>query len=210
MENFMEVIYKLTSPSGKYYIGRTKDYELRMKQHTSRSKTSDEIVLYRAIRKYGWNNFDKEILAETSTTEAVEVEEFFIKKYNAVKNGYNMTYMGCGGDVWEGLRDTDKYREYCELQSKLNSGENNGFFGKSHKEENKINMRHPGYQNGMYGKKQKPESIKKMKEKAKGRFTLDWFIDRYGDKKGTEKYRSRCKALSERKMKRDENGNFIK
>ncbi|MBC8428101.1 MAG: GIY-YIG nuclease family protein, partial [Candidatus Pelagibacter sp.] len=39
MENFMEVIYKLTSPSGKYYIGRTKDYELRMKQHTSRSKT---------------------------------------------------------------------------------------------------------------------------------------------------------------------------
>ncbi|MBC8428066.1 MAG: hypothetical protein H8D94_01195, partial [Candidatus Pelagibacter sp.] len=105
---------------------------------------------------------------------------------------------------------TDKYREYCELQSKLNSGENNGFFGKSHKEENKINMRHPGYQNGMYGKKQKPESIKKMKEKAKGRFTLDWFIDRYGDKKGTEKYRSRCKALSERKMKRDENGNFIK
>ena len=207
----METIYKLTSPSGKYYIGRSKEYDVRMKQHGSRSKTSDEIVLYRAIRKYGWENFDKEIIAEVANNEAVELEEFFIKKYNAVKNGYNMTYKGCGGDIWSGRRDTIEYKEYCELQKELQSGENNGFYGKTHNEETieKLRELSTGYKNGMYGKKHNAETIVELKKKAKGRFSLPWFKDKYGDIEGQVKYDERCAMLRNRNMKKDQYGRFI-
>jgi len=209
MESIMEVIYKLTSPSGKYYIGRSKNYDNRMKQHESRSKTSDEIVLYKAIRKYGWDNFTKEILAEVSNSEAVEIEEFFIEKYNAVTEGYNMTYKGCGGDIWEGRRDTKEYEEYCILKSKQSS-ENNGFKGKRHTLESLKKMSHPDYKNGMFGKNHSESTKGKMKQKAAGRFSLPWYIDRYGKEEGTTKNNNRCKSLSERKLKRDEYGRYVK
>ena len=93
-----------------------------------------------------------------------------------------------GGDVWEGLYDSDKYKVFVKKMSNMSKGE----------------------KNGMYGKKQKPESVEKMKEKAEGRFSLEWFIDRNGITEGTKKYNERCKKLSTRKVKRDENGRFIK
>ncbi len=207
----METIYKLTSPSGKYYIGRSKEYDERMKQHGSRSKTGDEIVLYRAIRKYGWENFDKEIIAEVANNEAVELEEFFIKKYNAVKNGYNMTYKGCGGDIWGGRRDTIEYKEYCELQKELQSGEKNAMYGKTHSEETieKLRELSTGYKNGMFGKKHGQSTIIEMKKKSVGRFSLHWFQDRYGIEEGQVKYDERCEMLRNRKLKKDRYGRFI-
>ena len=65
-----------------------------------------------------------------------------------------------------------------------------------------------GKANGMFGKKHTAEARQKQKEKAKGRFSLPWFIDRYGKVKGTKKYKARCKWLSERKMNRTSSGHF--
>jgi predicted GIY-YIG superfamily endonuclease len=49
------VIYKLTSPSGKIYIGKTRNFIKRCDQHKKKSETQCKYPLYNSIRKYGWN-----------------------------------------------------------------------------------------------------------------------------------------------------------
>jgi len=65
----------------------------------------------------------------------------------------------------------------------------------------------------MHGKVHSGDSIEKMKEKAKGRFTLPWYIERYGEQEGTEKYQARCQSLKNRnyqKFKDPATGRFQK
>lgn len=58
-------IYKLTSPSGKHYIGQTTDIDKRLK-HYKRVDCKTQVKLFRAIEKYGFENFLIEILYETT------------------------------------------------------------------------------------------------------------------------------------------------
>jgi group I intron endonuclease len=185
----MDVIYKISSPKGKVYIGRTDDFNRRMIEHkycayTKKAKNS----LYKAIRKYGWDNMQKEILCEIEPSQSQKLEEEFILAYNSVKKGYNDTYIGSGGDMWVGKRDTKQYMEFVEKQRQDRIGEKNGMFGKTHK----------------------PDTLGKLKEKAKGRFTLDWYKERHGDIEGERLYEERRVWLKSRNLKKDENGRFLK
>lgn len=45
-----------------------------------------------------------------------------------------------------------------------------------------------GEKNGFFNKKHNEETKKVMKEKANGRYSLNWFIHRYGEKEGQIKY----------------------
>ena len=79
----MDIIYKLTSPTNKVYIGRTNNFETRLIQHKHNAiinKKSNS--LYKAIRKYGWDNFKKEIICEVDSKNAQKIEEEFIIAYN--------------------------------------------------------------------------------------------------------------------------------
>ena len=64
----MYLIYKITNKiNNKIYIGLTKTgLELRWKKHlqASFSNRSDNSIFHKAIRKYGIDNFDKEILID--------------------------------------------------------------------------------------------------------------------------------------------------
>ena len=97
------IIYKYTSPSGKSYIGQT------IKTIEQRAKYTGEgyqrcSVFYKAILKYGFENFTKEILEEiTAETkqEAKEkldiLEQFYICKFNTLAPfGYNIRLGGEG------------------------------------------------------------------------------------------------------------------
>ncbi|MEK6881563.1 MAG: GIY-YIG nuclease family protein [Nanoarchaeota archaeon] len=58
----MGVIYCLTSPSGKKYIGQTtREIDKRFEEHCTRKECR---ILYNAIQKHGKDNFKKEILLE--------------------------------------------------------------------------------------------------------------------------------------------------
>jgi hypothetical protein len=58
-------IYKLTSPSGRAYIGFTgQAVSERWRQHVNRSRKGQKHPLYAAIRKYGANAFTVETLEE--------------------------------------------------------------------------------------------------------------------------------------------------
>ena len=83
------VVYCHTSPSGKKYIGMSKNVKRRWEANGRNYKKC--IKFYNAIKKYGWENITHEILEENLTKrEAEKLEEFYIKKFDTVNNGYNM------------------------------------------------------------------------------------------------------------------------
>jgi group I intron endonuclease len=183
----MDKIYKISSPNGKCYIGRTNDLERRLVEHKHcATKKKLPNSLYRAIRKYGWDNMRKEVICEIDSSQSQKIEEELIQAHNSVKKGYNDTYIGSGGDQWYGRRDTTEYMEFIQKMKKINQT------------------------NRMHGKKHSKEAIQKQKEKAKGRFSLDWYIDRNGLEEGTKLYEERRTWLKNRNLNKDKNGRFIK
>lgn len=60
---YMIYLYKLKSPSGSVYIGQTNNFKRRMIDHKCDSNHLDT-PLYRSIRKHGWVNFTKQIIAQ--------------------------------------------------------------------------------------------------------------------------------------------------
>lgn len=88
------------SVNNKCYIGQTKQpILLRWKDHTGVKKTTG--LLYKAIKKYGKQNFTIQCLVENIKTqkELDFLEIDYIAKYNTISpNGYNLTSGGFGGN----------------------------------------------------------------------------------------------------------------
>ena len=73
-------IYLITNKlDGKKYVGQALDIEKRWKRHISDSKKYD-YVIYRAMRKYGIENFSFEVLEECPVDKLDEREIFWINK----------------------------------------------------------------------------------------------------------------------------------
>lgn len=96
----MTGIYKLTNKiNGKCYIGQSVDIKKRLENHMclNGAKYPGQVAynypLYRAMRKYGRENFESEVLENCEVEDLAERELHYIKKYNSVKNGYNQTYL---------------------------------------------------------------------------------------------------------------------
>lgn len=90
-------IYKITNTVNSHcYIGQSRYIETRWKNHkiaaTNPNDRGYEYPLYRAIRKYGIENFTFEILEECSLEKLNEQETYWIQYYKA---DYNQTI---GGD----------------------------------------------------------------------------------------------------------------
>ena len=100
--------------------------------------------LWRAIRKYGIENFEKTILEECYTQKQLNTRErYWIKFYNAQKDPtfYNIAEGGQFGDVWQGLseqkkkeiskkaRERNLKRDYSSYSAKF-SGSKNPCYGK--------------------------------------------------------------------------------
>ena len=94
-------IYKITNKlNGKIYVGQTTRNPIeRFKEH----KHADSII-GKAIRKYGTENFEIDILDECETFDELnECEMFWIAELNCkVPNGYNVTD---GGSYYWGFSD---------------------------------------------------------------------------------------------------------
>lgn len=88
------LIYKHTSPSGKSYIGQTNNIARRNNSHQSSPHCT---AFSLAIKKYGWNSFNHEILIDNlSGEDANDWEKFYIFIENTISpSGYNLQF---GGD----------------------------------------------------------------------------------------------------------------
>ena len=80
--------------NNKVYIGQTNQ------TLTARCKNGEGYIdspkFYNAIQKYGWNNFEHIILEKdiVSVDEADEKERYWIKYYNSIEDGYNISEGG--------------------------------------------------------------------------------------------------------------------
>lgn len=91
-------IYKITNKiNGKSYIGQSIDIVQRWRSHRIKAYNTAEYnyPLYRAIRKYGIENFTFEVIQECSKEQLNELEQYYINYFNTFSDGYNQTL---GGD----------------------------------------------------------------------------------------------------------------
>ena len=91
-------IYKATNRiTGKVYIGFDSNWPNRKNNHLHKHNKLNT-KFYNSIRKHGWNNFVWEIIYQSIDGEHClqTMEPYFIKDYNSLSEGYNMTMGGEG------------------------------------------------------------------------------------------------------------------
>ena len=98
-------IYKITNiVNNKCYIGQTvRPVEKRFQRHFKDAQILDTHFA-RAIRKYGKENFKLEIIDTATTQEELNnKEQYWIRFYNSVEEGYNETdaLNKCGGNTYQ-------------------------------------------------------------------------------------------------------------
>ena len=152
--------------NGKRYVGITSNLKLRWRNGGG---YRPQPYFWRAIQKYGCNNFEHEILLQNETHEyACKAERCLIKHYKT-KNplyGYNLTD---GGDGPRGLIVTEETRQKMSESHK----------GKKLPDEQKkmLSETRIGEKNPYYNKKHSEESRKKMSIAGKGRPKTQKFKD---------------------------------
>lgn len=96
----MGYIYLITNNvNGNKYVGKTElSIEERWEQHIKDSKKEKCEIrpLYRAIRKYGVENFSIKEIDTGQGEELNNKEQYWIQHYDTYKNGYNATLGGDG------------------------------------------------------------------------------------------------------------------
>jgi len=117
------MIYLITNKiNNKQYIGKTsQSLDKRWYQHCKNAEYGLDTYLYRAIRKYGVENFECVYIADGLNDEEV----LLIEQYNPV---YNMTKGGDGGDT----SSSPNYKK--AMMRRDYSGENNPNYGKRGKD----------------------------------------------------------------------------
>lgn len=91
-------VYKITNKiNGKCYIGKSIDIKARFSDHKKPNNLKSHYKIYKAFAKYGIENFSFEILSKCPKEYLGKLEMFFIKHFDSVNNGYNITQGGKGG-----------------------------------------------------------------------------------------------------------------
>lgn len=93
------IIYKATNTiSGKAYIGITENLHKRRIEHKCLANRGFQFHFYKAIRKYGFDSFNWEILEECDDRKSAANREIeLIVEHDTFDNGYNGTKGGDGG-----------------------------------------------------------------------------------------------------------------
>lgn len=139
-------IYKITSPSGKVYIGQSVNIEKRFIRYKNLHCKSQPKI-YSSIKKYGWNKHNFEILLECEVYELNGKERYYQDLYNCI-----------------GI-----YGLNCVLTMQKSKS---GTQSKSTIEKRRLGMlgKHNGNKNPMFGRKIKESSKQLQREKISGQF----------------------------------------
>lgn len=90
---FMIGIYKILSPSGKIYIGQSKDVEKRFYQYKTLN-CKNQKPLYNSFLKYGIEKHKFDIICECEIDELNEKERYYQEIYDVLNiNGLNCSYV---------------------------------------------------------------------------------------------------------------------
>ena len=89
-------IYKITSPTGKVYIGQSKNIKRRFLEYEKIIRVEKQVILYKSFKKYGWENHQFDII-EYCTEENLNCSErFWQDEFDVLgKNGLNCILTKC-------------------------------------------------------------------------------------------------------------------
>jgi group I intron endonuclease len=154
-------VYKITSPTGKVYIGKTTDVKKR-KMYYAYGHCKPQKILYSSIKKYGWDSHKFEIIKEVddiSSLNRAERELILEHKTNLLKypedGGMNLADGGEGNSGPKSIDWKNKMKErwdsieYREKMKKIHKSKEwiekcrNRQLGKKFSEETKQKMREP-------------------------------------------------------------------
>ena len=114
----MSYIYKIINlKNSKIYIGKTNSsIEHRFIEHCKDSKknSTENRPLYKAMNKYGIENFKIELVEQCELEKASEREKYWIEYFGSFKYGYNATL---GGDGKPYLDYDLIYKTYQEVKN---------------------------------------------------------------------------------------------
>lgn len=117
-------IYKITSPSGKIYIGESRNIEKRIYNYKI-NNCKKQIKLYNSIKKYSWESHTFEIIEECDFEDLLCRERFWQDEFDVLgENGLNCKLSSC-----------NEFKQVVSEETKekiglANSGLNNGMYGK--------------------------------------------------------------------------------
>ena len=172
-------IYKITSPSGKVYVGESVNIKKRLLKYL-RLNCKQQYKLYNSFLKYGVINHTFEVIEECDTNDLKCRERYWQDYYDVLgKNGLNLILTGYS-EIKQTLSEEsiEKMKKTFKERG-VSVGKNNPMYGKQHSEETIIKIsnsqkgKYVGSKNPMYGKfgKDHPaygnKPTKEMLEKAK-------------------------------------------
>jgi group I intron endonuclease len=171
-------VYKITNlKNGKFYIGSSKDIEFRWSEHKKHLNGNYHInkKLQNAWNFYGKENFEFTIIELINDFNLLVKEQFYLDMFkpHMKEIGYNINPSAYGGDT---ITNNPNKEQIIKNMTVAN------------------NVGH------MHGKKHSEEAKEKQKERAVGRYTLEWFVDKYGVESGTIKYKERNEKLANRNI----------
>jgi len=109
--------------NGKKYVGQSSNIIERWKNGGKNYFSS--VKFFRAIQKYGWDNFTHEILYDNLNKDtANKIEKALIRKYDSINNGYNIQKGGYTSLTKESLNKMSKslkqgYIDHPERREKI-------------------------------------------------------------------------------------------
>lgn len=114
MKNINYYIYKITSPRGKIYIGRTNNIKRRVAEYKSTKKIKDQKLIEASILKYGFENHVIEVIEQGQGTPQFisDREIYYIDLYNSLhknnQDGLNLIRGSKGGDYCKKIKFSQK------------------------------------------------------------------------------------------------------
>lgn len=172
-------IYKITSPTGRVYIGQSWGIEGRLKYY-QRGANKKQCKIYASLKKYGWQAHKFEICHELPKDTTQEV----LDNYEIL---YHDLYKSCGIDMMNIREPGNGGRNSEETRKKMS--------------ENNWNKKHPGKLSSSYGNKLTPEQRARYEENRPRGASHPYFglygknHPHYGFKQSEEWRLSRCTKI---------------
>lgn len=214
-------VYKLIDPRNDetFYIGKgTGD---RMKHHVRnvknekqnyKKKNPHRYNKIRSILESGYEDVEYEKPYEyEESKKAFDKEEKLINEYG-LENLVNICPGGFGGynpeaaeanskirsgSTWEKIYGKEQAEQKRQKMSAQFEGEGNPFYNKTHTEENKLKFSKQA-KKMFEGKSLSEEHKQKISKSNEGTNTLEWYIEKYGEKEGRQKYNERIEKISKK------------
>ena len=218
LNNTVHYIYCHTSPNGKRYIGQTgRNPESRWLNGWGYCK---QPYFFKAIQKYGWENFDHKILTVCCHQSTADyLEQHYIKTFETFNRdkGYNLTTGGGGApsyvvsdEMKAHLRKLAKERGITQehIKKMYEAKKAKGFKGRklSEAEKKHLSELHKGPNNWIYGKTHSSETKAKMSASRKGKKRSKETCRRMSKSlRASEKIAAKCKAV----LQHDADGNLV-